>query len=72
MASSNDTGLAATMMDPVQRKIFPLPPTFSTKVEERDYLKFRLAQAFRIFGANIFVFKPIGLYSCFSRLLGIQ
>ncbi|RPD66344.1 class II aldolase/adducin domain-containing protein [Lentinus tigrinus ALCF2SS1-7] len=29
---------------------FPRPPTFTTKEEEREYLKFRLAQAFRIFG----------------------
>lgn len=29
---------------------FPAPPKFSTKSEEREYLKFRLAQAFRIFG----------------------
>ncbi|EAU88311.1 class II aldolase/adducin domain-containing protein [Coprinopsis cinerea okayama7 len=34
-----------------QNKAFtPRPPTFSTKLEERDWLKFRLAQAFRIFG----------------------
>ncbi|KAF7326150.1 Aldolase-II domain-containing protein [Mycena kentingensis (nom. inval.)] len=29
---------------------FPTPPTFSSKEEEREYIKFRLAQAFRIFG----------------------
>ncbi|KAJ7206620.1 class II aldolase/adducin domain-containing protein [Mycena pura] len=29
----------------------PQPPVFPTKLEERDYLKFRLAQAFRIFGS---------------------
>lgn len=29
---------------------FPRPPTFVDKLEERAYLKFRLAQAFRIFG----------------------
>lgn len=29
---------------------FPKPPTFVDKLEERAYLKFRLAQAFRIFG----------------------
>ncbi|CAA7271762.1 unnamed protein product [Cyclocybe aegerita] len=29
---------------------FPTPPTFDSQLEERDYLKFRLAQAFRIFG----------------------
>jgi len=29
---------------------FPSPPKFDTKLEEREFLKFRLAQAFRIFG----------------------
>jgi len=38
------------MMDSNQRRLFPVPPTFSSKLEEREYLKFRLAQAFRIFG----------------------
>jgi len=28
----------------------PKPPTFEDKLEEREFLKFRLAQAFRIFG----------------------
>ncbi|KAI0636766.1 arad-like aldolase/epimerase [Trametes polyzona] len=28
----------------------PLPPTFASKQLEREYIKFRLAQAFRIFG----------------------
>ncbi|KAJ7162666.1 class II aldolase/adducin domain-containing protein [Mycena crocata] len=28
----------------------PTPPVFATKLEEREYLKFRLAQALRIFG----------------------
>jgi hypothetical protein len=28
----------------------PGPPVFESKLEERDYVKFRLAQAFRIFG----------------------
>jgi hypothetical protein len=28
----------------------PAPPKFATKLEEREFLKFRLAQAFRIFG----------------------
>jgi len=31
------------------RTAMPVPPKFSSKVEEREYLKFRLAQAFRIF-----------------------
>ena len=29
---------------------FPMPPKFTSKEQEREYLKFRLAQAFRIFG----------------------
>ena len=34
----------------VQIAKFPQPPTFSDKFQERDYLKGRLAAAFRIFG----------------------
>ena len=33
---------------------FPRPPTFENKLEEREYLKGRLAAAFRIFGKNGF------------------
>lgn len=29
----------------------PSPPAFADKFEEREYAKFRLAQAFRIFGS---------------------
>lgn len=32
------------------RTPFPKAPTFTDKLEEREYLKFKLAQAFRIFG----------------------
>lgn len=28
----------------------PTPPKFTSKEQEREYLKFRLAQAFRLFG----------------------
>ena len=31
----------------------PTPPKFDDKLEERELLKFRLAQAFRIFGMLI-------------------
>jgi len=31
---------------------FPALPLFATKEEERTYIKFRLAQAFRIFGKD--------------------
>ena len=34
----------------VQMPKFPGPPKFTDKYEERDYLKGRLAAAFRIFG----------------------
>ena len=37
-------------MSKQSRSAVPRPPTFETKEEEREYLKFRLAQAFRIFG----------------------
>lgn len=50
--------LQATLMDEEQKLAFPMPPTFSTKIEERTYLKFRLAQAFRIFG-SVFHDQPI-------------
>jgi hypothetical protein len=33
-----------------QKAKFPQPPTFEDPHEERDYLKGRLAAAFRIFG----------------------
>ena len=33
-----------------QKAKFPSPPTFEDPLEERDYLKGRLAAAFRIFG----------------------
>lgn len=33
------------------RSAFPRPPKFEDKLEEREYIKFRLAQAFRIFGS---------------------
>ncbi|KAJ7149967.1 class II aldolase/adducin domain-containing protein [Mycena filopes] len=40
--------------DMPERKAFrgkpPSPPTFETKLQEREFVKFRLAQAFRIFG----------------------
>jgi len=50
MSISAETGVAAMMDSDRKSDIFPVPPTFTSKIEERDYLKFRLAQAFRIFG----------------------
>lgn len=46
--STNDTAAASSMGDAL-----PSPPKFSSKLDEREYLKFRLAQAFRIFGMTI-------------------
>ncbi|EPQ58358.1 arad-like aldolase/epimerase [Gloeophyllum trabeum ATCC 11539] len=34
----------------LSKSAWPKPPAFSSKVDEREFLKFRLAQAFRIFG----------------------
>lgn len=36
----------------IKPQVFPKPPTFSSKDEEREFLKGRLALAFRIFGRN--------------------
>ncbi|PPQ87973.1 hypothetical protein CVT25_001052 [Psilocybe cyanescens] len=48
--NTNDNSLQSLAMESELFKQFPVPPTFGSKLEERDYLKFRLAQAFRIFG----------------------
>lgn len=40
----------SSTFDKRSRTAFPRPPSFTDKLEEREYLKFRLAQAFRIFG----------------------
>jgi len=48
--NATENGLQAAMLDAEQQRSFPVPPTFDSKLEERQYLKFRLAQAFRIFG----------------------
>jgi len=42
----------------VQMPKFPGPPQFTDKYEERDYLKGRLAAAFRIFGRSRECFHP--------------
>ena len=51
----------ATRAGPTERQpthynfsTFPQPPTFASKVDEREYLKGRLAAAFRIFARNGF------------------
>lgn len=43
---------------------FPTPPTFEDKRSEREYLKGRLAAAFRIFGARGFGKGVSGHISC--------
>jgi len=56
MANSNSegTGTSVVMMNEEENSSrFPTPPTFLSKDEEREYLKFRLAQAFRIFGETL-------------------
>jgi hypothetical protein len=51
----------ATRAGPTERQpthynfsTFPQPPTFANKADEREYLKGRLAAAFRIFARNGF------------------
>ncbi|TFK29875.1 class II aldolase/adducin domain-containing protein [Coprinopsis marcescibilis] len=48
-APNSNPGIASDIENHNQSHA-PRPPTFSSKLEERDWLKFRLAQAFRIFG----------------------
>ena len=47
--ATHEPGLSETQAK-VQMPKFPSPPKFTDKYEERDYLKGRLAAAFRIFG----------------------
>lgn len=47
--ATHEPGLSESQAK-VQMPKFPGPPTFTDKYEERDYLKGRLAAAFRIFG----------------------
>ncbi|KAL5495525.1 hypothetical protein ACEPAI_988 [Sanghuangporus weigelae] len=47
--SSRDDALKPSMSTN-SRSAFPRPPVFEDKLKEREFLKFRLAQAFRIFG----------------------
>ena len=47
-----DTTIKPTEVEPpsVVRGSIPVPPVFQDKKEEREWLKFRLAQTLRIFG----------------------
>jgi hypothetical protein len=44
----------------IQMPNFPGPPQFDDPHEEREYLKGRLAAAFRIFGYGIFTINNLG------------
>jgi len=46
-AGSADAAMGGSKLKPLR---FPQPPTFDDPLVERDYLKGRLAAAFRIFG----------------------
>ncbi|KAJ2913741.1 hypothetical protein MD484_g6670, partial [Candolleomyces efflorescens] len=48
--SESNAQSVAKSIDEHNLSFAPKPPTFTTKGEEREWLKFRLAQAFRIFG----------------------
>jgi hypothetical protein len=50
MSSAQD--LNAPLPDNTFTGKMPRPPVFTNKLEEREFLKFRLAQAFRIFGLS--------------------
>jgi len=50
LSTDKDTSGAANQIEADNAAFTPRPPTFSTKEDERDWLKFRLAQAFRVFG----------------------
>lgn len=47
--SPNASGTASEI-ESHNKAFAPKPPKFDTQEEEREWLKFRLAQAFRIFG----------------------
>ncbi|RXW24158.1 hypothetical protein EST38_g1743 [Candolleomyces aberdarensis] len=49
-ATNSNAQSAAQSIDAHNLSFAPKPPTFTSKAEEREWLKFRLAQAFRIFG----------------------
>ncbi|KAJ2930810.1 hypothetical protein H1R20_g6290, partial [Candolleomyces eurysporus] len=49
-ATNSNAQSAAQSIDAHNLSFAPKPPTFTSKAEEREWLKFRLAQSFRIFG----------------------
>lgn len=49
-----------------QQKITYTPPTFASATEEREWLKFRLAQAFRIFGNGLNEWDSLYINTCYS------
>lgn len=48
--SADHSSKIAESIEKKNQSFQPRPPTFASKEEEREFLKFRLAQAFRIFG----------------------
>jgi len=50
LSTDKDTSGAASQIEAHNAAFTPRPPVFDSPSEERDWLKFRLAQAFRIFG----------------------
>lgn len=52
MAPTATTEASADATYMKSRTPFPTPPKFASKLQEREFLKFRLAQAFRIFGQS--------------------
>ncbi|KAI8989639.1 arad-like aldolase/epimerase [Trametes punicea] len=50
MSAENGTGLYVGASRQAAIGNIPMPPKFATKEQEREFLKFRLAQAYRIFG----------------------
>nr|GAT54194.1 predicted protein [Mycena chlorophos] len=52
MSAPNATEAPSEYQKKVLRGAMPSPPTFATKEQEREWLKFRLAQAFRIFAKH--------------------
>ncbi|KAF7349621.1 Aldolase-II domain-containing protein [Mycena sanguinolenta] len=54
------SGAHANSLENAHSGKFPTPPAFATKLEEREFLKFRLAQALRMFGNHGFDEGPAG------------
>ncbi|KII88980.1 hypothetical protein PLICRDRAFT_40604 [Plicaturopsis crispa FD-325 SS-3] len=53
-AGKSDYGQSLNAVSEKTRSFLPKPPSFASKLQEREWTKFRLAQAFRIFGHHQF------------------